>query len=53
MTMEDIDAVAVTQGPGLIGALLIGINAAKALAFAYDSLLFLYTISLDTFMPII
>ncbi|UDI77875.1 tRNA (adenosine(37)-N6)-threonylcarbamoyltransferase complex transferase subunit TsaD [Staphylococcus taiwanensis] len=36
VTMEDIDAVAVTQGPGLIGALLIGINAAKALAFAYD-----------------
>src|SRR5699024_8293330 len=34
--MEDIDAVAVTQGPGLIGALLVGINAAKALAFAYD-----------------
>ncbi|MCI2948611.1 tRNA N6-adenosine threonylcarbamoyltransferase [Staphylococcus caledonicus] len=36
VTMEEIDAVAVTQGPGLIGALLIGINAAKALAFAYD-----------------
>lgn len=36
VTMEDIDAVAVTQGPGLIGALLVGINAAKALAFAYD-----------------
>jgi N6-L-threonylcarbamoyladenine synthase len=34
--LEDIDAVAVTQGPGLIGALLIGINAAKALAFAYN-----------------
>ena len=34
--MEDIDAIAVTQGPGLIGALLIGINAAKALAFAYN-----------------
>jgi len=33
-TMEEIDAVAVTEGPGLIGALLIGINAAKALAFA-------------------
>ena len=32
--MNDIDAIAVTQG--LIGALLIGINAAKALAFAYD-----------------
>ncbi|MFZ8102545.1 tRNA (adenosine(37)-N6)-threonylcarbamoyltransferase complex transferase subunit TsaD, partial [Staphylococcus arlettae] len=36
VTMEDIHAVAVTQGPGLIGALLVGINAAKALAFAYD-----------------
>ena len=36
VTMEDIDAIAVTQGPGLIGALLIGINAAKALAFAYN-----------------
>ncbi|MDT3958461.1 tRNA (adenosine(37)-N6)-threonylcarbamoyltransferase complex transferase subunit TsaD [Staphylococcus kloosii] len=36
VSMEDIDAVAVTQGPGLIGALLVGINAAKALAFAYD-----------------
>lgn len=34
--MEDIAAIAVTEGPGLIGALLIGINAAKALAFAYD-----------------
>ena len=36
VTMNDINAIAVTQGPGLIGALLIGINAAKALAFAYD-----------------
>ncbi|RIO69212.1 tRNA (adenosine(37)-N6)-threonylcarbamoyltransferase complex transferase subunit TsaD, partial [Mammaliicoccus sciuri] len=36
VTMLQIDAVAVTQGPGLIGALLVGINAAKALAFAYD-----------------
>lgn len=36
ITMEEITAVAVTEGPGLIGALLIGINAAKALAFAYD-----------------
>lgn len=31
---DDIDAVAVTQGPGLVGSLLIGITAAKALAFA-------------------
>ncbi|MCD8872451.1 tRNA (adenosine(37)-N6)-threonylcarbamoyltransferase complex transferase subunit TsaD [Staphylococcus gallinarum] len=36
INMEDVDAIAVTQGPGLIGALLVGINAAKALAFAYD-----------------
>lgn len=34
VTMEDIDAVAVTEGPGLVGSLLIGVSAAKALAFA-------------------
>jgi N6-L-threonylcarbamoyladenine synthase len=33
---KDIDAIAVTQGPGLVGALLIGVNAAKALAFAHS-----------------
>jgi N6-L-threonylcarbamoyladenine synthase len=32
--MKDLDAIAVTEGPGLVGALLIGVNAAKALAFA-------------------
>jgi N6-L-threonylcarbamoyladenine synthase len=32
--MDDVDRVAVTQGPGLIGALLIGVSAAKALAWA-------------------
>ncbi len=31
---EDVDLVAVTEGPGLIGSLLIGINAAKAFALA-------------------
>lgn len=31
---SDLDAVAVTEGPGLVGALLIGINSAKAFAFA-------------------
>ncbi|WP_064091179.1 tRNA (adenosine(37)-N6)-threonylcarbamoyltransferase complex transferase subunit TsaD [Rossellomorea aquimaris] len=36
MTMEDIDCIAVTEGPGLVGALLIGVNAAKALAFAHN-----------------
>lgn len=34
VTLEDIDAVAVTYGPGLVGALLVGVAAAKALAFA-------------------
>lgn len=36
VTFEEIDAVAVTEGPGLVGALLVGVNAAKALAFALD-----------------
>ena len=33
MTLDDIDAVAVTVGPGLIGALLVGVAVAKALAW--------------------
>jgi N6-L-threonylcarbamoyladenine synthase len=33
---ESIDAIAVTQGPGLAGALLVGISYAKALAFALE-----------------
>ena len=37
MTLADVDAVAVTYGPGLVGALLIGVSAAKALAYAADS----------------
>ncbi len=36
VTFEDIDAIAVTYGPGLVGALLVGVSAAKALAFALD-----------------
>ncbi|MBQ3469007.1 MAG: tRNA (adenosine(37)-N6)-threonylcarbamoyltransferase complex transferase subunit TsaD [Bacilli bacterium] len=35
MTMDDIDAIAVTYGPGLIGSLLIGLEAAKTLAFIH------------------
>jgi len=35
-TYESVDAVAVTQGPGLAGALLVGVSYAKALAFALD-----------------
>jgi N6-L-threonylcarbamoyladenine synthase len=33
-TLEDVDRVAVTQGPGLIGALLVGVAAAKAVAWS-------------------
>ena len=36
LTMADIDVVAVTSGPGLAGALLVGVNAAKALAYGLD-----------------
>jgi N6-L-threonylcarbamoyladenine synthase len=36
MTLRDVDAVAVTSGPGLTGALLVGIAAAKALALGLD-----------------
>lgn len=36
VTWDDIDAITVTEGPGLIGSLLIGINAAKTLAFAHN-----------------
>jgi N6-L-threonylcarbamoyladenine synthase len=32
--LDDIEAVAVTQGPGLVGALLVGLSVAKALAWA-------------------
>ena len=34
ITLKDIDAIAVTQGPGLIGALLVGVSFAKGLAYA-------------------
>lgn len=35
-TFGDLDAIAVTQGPGLVGALLVGLQVAKALAYAHD-----------------
>jgi len=34
VTLKDITAIAVTYGPGLVGALLVGVSAAKALSFA-------------------
>lgn len=36
-TMDDIDAIAVTYAPGLIGSLLVGVNFAKGLALATDT----------------
>ena len=36
MTLEQVEAVGVTYGPGLVGPLLIGVSAAKALAWAAD-----------------
>lgn len=36
MTMDNIDAIAVTYGPGLIGSLLIGLQAGKTLSFVYN-----------------
>ncbi|MFI3213885.1 MAG: tRNA (adenosine(37)-N6)-threonylcarbamoyltransferase complex transferase subunit TsaD, partial [Eubacteriales bacterium] len=36
VTFDDIAAIAVTYGPGLVGALLVGVSAAKALAFALN-----------------
>ncbi len=34
MTLEEVDAIAVTYGPGLVGALLVGVAEAKAIAYA-------------------
>ncbi|WP_216831753.1 tRNA (adenosine(37)-N6)-threonylcarbamoyltransferase complex transferase subunit TsaD [Alkalihalobacterium elongatum] len=36
VSFSQLDAIAVTEGPGLVGALLMGVNAAKALAFAHN-----------------
>lgn len=36
MKMEDLDAIAVTYAPGLVGSLLIGVQAAKTLSYIYD-----------------
>jgi N6-L-threonylcarbamoyladenine synthase len=36
VTVDDVDAVAVTRGPGLAGSLLVGINFAKTLAWVHD-----------------
>ncbi|MGC8040625.1 tRNA (adenosine(37)-N6)-threonylcarbamoyltransferase complex transferase subunit TsaD, partial [Salmonella enterica] len=40
VTLDEIDAVAVTSGPGLAGALMVGVGAAKGLAVALDKPLY-------------
>ncbi len=39
-SLQDIDGIAVTKGPGLVGSLVVGVAAAKALAFALDKPLY-------------
>ena len=36
MTVDDVDAIAVTYAPGLLGSLLVGVECAKTLAYVYD-----------------
>jgi len=40
VTLQDLDAIAVTSGPGLAGALMVGVGAAKALSVALDTPLY-------------
>ncbi len=40
LRFDDVDAIAVTRGPGLIGSLVVGVAAAKALAFALEKPLY-------------
>ena len=52
-TLDDITAVAVTYGPGLVGALLVGVAEAKAIAFAANNRLSVCIISRGISAPII
>lgn len=45
VTLEEITAIAVTYGPGLVGALLVGVAEAKAISFAAGFLWWEYIIS--------
>ena len=53
MTRQEIDAIAVTYAPGLIGAVLVGVNFAKAAATVSVYRLFRFTISAGTLRLII
>ena len=45
LTLDDMDHIGVTYGPGLVGALLVGVSAAKALSFAKD--IFIVSLSIE------
>lgn len=49
LTSKDIDGVAYTAGPYLVGALLVGATIGRSLAYAWGCLRFLYTIWKDTY----
>lgn len=51
--MEDLDAICVTKGPGLVGSLHIGLQVAKTLSLAYDKPLIGFTILQGISMQII
>lgn len=53
VTLDDIDAIAVTYGPGLVGALLVGVAEAKAISYASGKPLVRFTLSRDIFLPTI
>ena len=53
VTLQDLDAVAVTYGPGLVGALLVGVAEAKAVSYAASCRSLACIISRDIFLPII
>ena len=40
ITMDDITAIAVTYGPGLVGSLLVGLQIAKTLSYVYNNLIY-------------
>ena len=47
VTLDDITAIGVTYGPGLVGALLVGVAAAKAIAYAAGNRLWVFIILRD------
>ena len=52
VSINDIDAIAVTRGPGLVGALLVGISYAKGLAMALKNLWYQLTMFMLTCMEL-